>query len=431
MARILENWLQSYLEYTRHLEAPDTFHFWAGVATIAGALRGKVWIDMGYWKWKPNFFIIYVAPPGIVAKSTTMGVGMELLREVEGIHFGPDSATWQAITNAFAEATEVIQLPDATTFEMSAITIAASELGTFLDPRNREMIDVLVELWDGRSVPWKRATRGEGESTIPNPWVNFIGATTPSWIAENFPEYAIGGGFTSRTLFVYGETKRQFTAYPHTVMTKADEIMKETLIHDLRIIANFRGAFKLPKETIDWGSDWYKRHWEKGVPGVNEERLKGYLARKQTHIHKVAMVISAAQRNDLIVIPDDLYTAEALVSTLEQDMDRVFEKVSDNYQAKYVTAIITILRGKKPMTKKDVWKRVLHVMPWTEFENAIQGLINAGYVKQMQKGDEMMLIPQLPERAPSSHQTDPSSAFRSDDQLQSAASDVDVASGSS
>ena len=83
--RQYDNWIRAYLEYTKYLEAPDSFHFWAGVSAIAGALRGKVFFDMGYFKWKPNFFIIYVAPPGIVAKSTSMGVAMPILRKVPDI----------------------------------------------------------------------------------------------------------------------------------------------------------------------------------------------------------------------------------------------------------------------------------------------------------------------------------------------------------
>jgi len=432
VARHLENWLQAYLEYTRHLEAPDTFHFWAGIATIAGALRGKVWIDMGYWKWKPNFFIIYVGPPGIVAKSTTIGVGMELLREVEGIHFGPDSATWQAITSAFAESTEVVTFSDNSTTEMSAITISASELGTFLDPRNREMIDVLVDLWDGRPVPWRRSTRGEGESNIPNPWLNFVGATTPSWIAENFPEYAIGGGFTSRTVFIYGEHKRHFTAYPQLKMLTTDSTLKESLINDLKIIAQFKGAFKILPETFRWGEAWYKDHWKNGVPNVSQDRLQGYLARKQTHIHKVAMIISVSKRNDLTITPEDLATADTLVTALEGDMNRVFEKVSDNYQTKYLTAIVTVLRTvHKSIPKKVLWQRLLHLMPWTEYESALQGLINAGYVKQMQSGNDMMIIPSLPDTAAPSRDIGSAIASQLDDLPQSHSSDNDAVSGSS
>jgi len=81
-------------------------HFWTGVSTLAGALRRKVWVDMGYFKWFPNFYIILVAPPGIVSKSTTAGIGMSLLRQVPDIQFGPDVITWQALVQSFAESTK-------------------------------------------------------------------------------------------------------------------------------------------------------------------------------------------------------------------------------------------------------------------------------------------------------------------------------------
>ena len=102
--RHYSDWLKAYLEYTDTLEAPTSSHFWAGVGAIASVLQGKVWLDMSHFKWKPNFFIIFVAPPGIANKSTTIGIARNLLSEVEGTSFGPDSGTWQGITEAFKEA---------------------------------------------------------------------------------------------------------------------------------------------------------------------------------------------------------------------------------------------------------------------------------------------------------------------------------------
>lgn len=93
MGRHFDDWLKTYMLYTRDSESPDEFHFWTGVSTIAGALRRRVWIDMRKFLWTPNFYIILVGPPGIVTKSTTTSVGYNLLRHVEGVHFGPDSAT--------------------------------------------------------------------------------------------------------------------------------------------------------------------------------------------------------------------------------------------------------------------------------------------------------------------------------------------------
>jgi hypothetical protein len=65
MARKLKDWLSAYVDYASYSEAPKRMHFWCGVAAIAGALRRRTWIDMSYFRWYPNFYIIIVAPPGI------------------------------------------------------------------------------------------------------------------------------------------------------------------------------------------------------------------------------------------------------------------------------------------------------------------------------------------------------------------------------
>src|SRR5258708_32530922 len=80
------------------MESTLNFHFWTGIATIAGALRRRVWIDMRKFIWTPNFYIILVAPAGIAAKSTSISIGLDLLLKLPtqaGIRFGPESLTGQ------------------------------------------------------------------------------------------------------------------------------------------------------------------------------------------------------------------------------------------------------------------------------------------------------------------------------------------------
>jgi len=64
--RNFSNFLSTYMEYSAFSEAPDRFHFWTAVSAIAGALQRKCWIDMGYFEFTQNFYIVFVAPPVIV-----------------------------------------------------------------------------------------------------------------------------------------------------------------------------------------------------------------------------------------------------------------------------------------------------------------------------------------------------------------------------
>jgi len=300
--RVLKSWIEEYMEYSAYSEAPDKFHFWTAVSVIAGALRRRVWIDMGYFQWTPNFYIVFVAPPGIVSKSTTANIGMNLLRRMDGVAFGPDAVTWQSLVQSLGQSTEQVEI-DSVYHSMSAITIVSSEFGTFLNPNDREMVDVLVSLWDGQIGTWRKATKTQGDDAIENPWINIVACTTPAWIAGNFPEYMIGGGFTSRTVFVYGDTKRHLAAYPGDYLPEGHHERAERLVHDLEIIATqIKGEYKLSPEAKEWGEAWYAAHFENPYPPhLDNERFGGYLARKQTHIHKLAMILAASESNELII----------------------------------------------------------------------------------------------------------------------------------
>jgi len=208
------NWIDAYLEFTQHTEAPEAFHKWTAISTIAGALRRKVWIDQGFYQYVPNFYIVFVAEPGVVSKSTTSNIGMDLLRHVPGVNFGPSSGTWQALVKRIADSSEQFPMPDGELFPMSCITLQISELGNMIDPRNREMIDAFVSLYDGQKGIFEKITKTSTSEAIENAWVNMIGCTTPAWVAENCSEYFSGGGFASRIIFVYAEKKRNYVAYP-------------------------------------------------------------------------------------------------------------------------------------------------------------------------------------------------------------------------
>ena len=401
MARNFDNWIKAYVQYTSVLEAPDVFHIWAGVSTIAAALRGKCCIDMGLFQWKPNFFIIFVAPPGIVQKSTTIDIGMDIARGVDGIHFGPSSATWQALTDAFGEALE--QVPQMGT-QMSCLTVSASELGTFLDPRNREMLDVLNDLWDGRNKPWQRRTRGDGLSEIQSPCLNFIGCTTPSWIEANFPQTAIGGGFTSRTIFVYGEEKRRFTAYPKKALGSAEDIavhkaVRLKLLSDLKRIASITGEFTITREAEAYGEQWYEDHWLGASDGaIDRELHSGYISRKQTHIHKTAMVLSAAKRDDRLITKEDLYEANFLVSSLEHSFSKVFTSLADNREVHNTAFLIKVVRscGETGISKRMLLRRCLGVMGFEEFQNSCKAAVTSDMLKEYSTGSDSLLKFHIP-----------------------------------
>jgi hypothetical protein len=390
MARNHPNWITAFLEYASYGEAPPRMYFWTAVATLAGALRRRVWIDQFYFQWYCNMYVILVAPPGVVSKTTTADVGMNLLRKVPGINFGPSVVTWQALVQGFAQSAETFEYKGEW-LTQSAMTISSGEFGNLLNPQDKEMVDMLVSLWDGKG--FKKQTKHSGSDDVVNPWINLIACTTPAWIAGNFPEYMIGGGFTSRCVFVYADKKEQFVAYPGLAVP-ADSTEKEAkLVQDLEHIAlRLVGEYKLTKEAIDWGQTWYVQHNTHRPAHMQDDRFGGYLARKQTFIHKLAMILAAAQRDELIITREDLESAAVMVTDLEAEMINVFSKIGMGETAQAAQRLLTYIQQQKSCSYETAYRFIHAQFPqFRDYEDMIKGLIQAGYVRLIQSGGTFLL----------------------------------------
>lgn len=326
MPRNYPDWLKAYTAFTSASEAPLDFHFWTGVSTIAACLRKQVWRDELYFKWTPNFYIIFVGPAGVVTKSTTLNLGFRLLEKVPGVKFGPDSMTWHGLGKEFEAAFGYFEVPsiiDPATNKpimlgQSALTCSVSELGTFLKPDDKALISFLTDIWDGKDRPFRHKTQDGAGIEVHNAWLNVIGATTPEWIQNNFPVSFLSEGIGSRIIFVYAEHKRHHVAYPSRSIVKVDfHETERKLVEDLIEITKIKGHFNLTDAAFTWGEAWYKDLQNRPTI-MASGRYNSYLARKQTHMHKLAMVLALSAGDTLVIDQHHLEAANAILTGTEQ-----------------------------------------------------------------------------------------------------------------
>lgn len=386
MPRHYPHWLKAYMEYTRAAEAPNSFHFWTGVSTIAGALRRRIWRDEHLFQWTPNFYIILVGPAGFVTKSTSIDLGMNLLRKVPDIKFGPESLTWQALGESFQEAMEYVDWTDdkglPAPFKMSALTIPISELGTFLSVDDTKFVSFLTTMWDGREHPFLHKTRTQEVISIERPWLNIIGATTPTWIRNNIPDRMIGEGLMSRVVFIYADKKRQLTAYPSRVVRGVDHAAMETkLVEDLSHISLLKGKVGLSNEAFTWGEDWYIKHHEARPAHLASERFGGYLARKQGHMHKLAMILSISKRDTLIIEKEDLEEANLILTEAEGSMIKVFESMGIVDEARRVAELLAFVRVYKWIVPNELYRLCSNTMSQQDFTTSLRAAIESDLFK--------------------------------------------------
>lgn len=372
--------------------------FWSAASAIAGALRRKVWIDQAYFRWYTNMYVILVAPPGVVSKSTTAGVAMSLLRQVPGIKFGPDIVTWPSLVVTFSTAAEGFEYPigSGQWNVMSPLTLESAEFGNLMNPQDREMVDLFVTLWDGKQGALKKETKTSGNDSVENPWINMIACTTPAWIAGSFPEYMIGGGFTSRCVFVYADKKAKRVAYPKLAVPQDLEAQAQSLVSDLIQIAAITGEYKLTPDAYQWGGEWYERHNDSPPPALNDDRFGGYLARKQTHIHKLSMIIAASRGNALWIEAEHLAIADRMVSDLEPDMAQVFARIGRSDESMHTERLLQYIKASGRVEWAEAFRHVHKYFPGIrDYENILAGLIRSGLIGMEQQGNTMFLVAKI------------------------------------
>lgn len=393
MPRRFDNWLESYVEYAGVTEAPRHMARWAGVAALAGALRRRVWIDMRRFIWTPNFYIVFVAPPGVVSKSTTTDIAMDLLKEVPGIKFGPDIITWPALVSAFAEAAEMFEYNEEW-LPMAPLTLVASEMGSLINPQDREMMNLYITLWDGRKT-FEKVTKMSGCDTISAPWINMVACTTPHWVADNMPAAAVGGGFTSRCIFVYADTKERYIPFVDEMVTDDDPTTRLHLIEDLTHIAEtLVGPYRISQEARDWYRPIYRQFWEEAVTRMDDTTAEGYAARKQTHLFKTALILAAAKRDERVIELEDAEEAAKMLEEVEGMMQQVFSRIGRTEESLAADKFLRYVQRMGRIPYEQAYMSVHKYFPdHRVFEGILSGGIRSGQLSLEAAGNGFWIVP--------------------------------------
>lgn len=383
--RQLGNWIRAYLEFTSESESPESYHLWAGISAIASAVRRNVWLDQGLYVLFPNLYIAFIGPPARTAKSTALYMQKSIINNIPGVKMGPAACSREQLIRAMAESKFDNQC---------ALTIHSSEFSDLVDTSGILMIQFLTSIYDGNYVDvggWKYETKHQGKDTIVNPFLNMIIGTTPTYFAESMPESIVGHGFTSRTIIVYEEKERHQNPRPRA----NDSALAKALIEDLRHISRIRGEFKWGGPVVSKDSDGkdivesqqtYDRFYKSLYDNVPlDHRLEGFHWRKKTHVLKIAMLLSLAERDDLTIESRDIETAVQFLHDLEPSMARAFSAVGRNEFASVIERIGSQVRlaGEVPM--EEIYGRHYSAGSAYEMDNVIQTLEKMGAVKRKTK----------------------------------------------
>lgn len=342
MAKRNKDWLKMFMDYTENTEPSDNFKLWSGISVIAAALERKTYTDWGQIIY-PNMFIVIVGPSGS-RKGTAMAPAEKIMHQVEDIDIAPKSVSKEALVETFIQSTK--SLPGDLIGVHSSITIFSEELSVFLGHDNRELITWLTDWYDCKS-PWEYKTKGRGSEKIENLWLNLLGATTPESLVNDLPTSAIGGGLTSRIVFVYEPSKKKAVALPGY-----DDRLESKLVKSLRNIHNMVGKFRYTEESLKAYVAWYNQNHDKQP--IHDPRFANYSARRATHIRKLAMILSASSRDDMVVTEEVFVRAINFLEDAEKLMGHTFRGYGESSSSEILTKIMKMIAFQNEISRKQL-----------------------------------------------------------------------------
>ncbi len=365
--RHFENWVSAYAEYTKDTEPPPRYHVWTGIYVVTSALQRKVWLPFGRRRLFPNLYIILVSPPGRCRKGAAISLGVDLLKKVPGISVTSDSTTREQLIRAMANARNDLSYEEEggglIMEQHCSVSVVSKELGSFLGVKNTHLITFLTDIYDCDDE-WEYSTKHSGTDKIQGACLNFIGAITPEWLARNLPMDAIGGGYSSRVLFVVGRRKHKRVTIPPD--SPELRTMARLLSEDLEKIATLTGPFRWAPEAFTQFDEWYQGIDDEN-PSIDDPRFAGYLERKPSMVLKSAMSISVANRDTLVLTPDDVAQARALIEDLEGYMTDAFGGLGEYDKAIVIEKVMKQLGIRRELSFEELLN-----MNWRDID--IEGL---------------------------------------------------------
>lgn len=319
--RALSDWISGFMQLTDNSEPPLLFRKWTAISAIASALQRKVRVNWGTsLTFFPNMYIVLVGPSA-TGKGTVMNFALDIMTKLPAIKMSAQATSLQALIRRLKE-TNLTDIDFETGEQQfhSSMTIFSKEFTVFLGYHNRELMASLCDWYDCDNR-WKYETISRKTEEIVGVWVNMLGGTTPDSIQSSLPIESIGGGLTSRIIFIYEEKREKLVVLP--TQTGAEVELQQMLIHDLEQISMLSGQFHCTEDFArDW-ADWCYNADEH--PPFRDKKFDGYCGRRRGHLMKLSMIIAASHGNNgMAMTADDLHEASKLLAEAEVKMALTF-----------------------------------------------------------------------------------------------------------
>ena len=370
----MNKFISNYLLYTKNTETPELVHLWCALSCLAGAAERRVWLDRGMFNIYGNLYVILVGPPGVIAKSSSIGYMLKTLRRCN-YEVTEAISTRQKIVDDMANGIQIHRLDDESCFPHTSITFALSELNALL-AAGTDMILFLTRIWDEYDS-FIEKTIARGTKEIINPYFNMIGAATTEWFSKAVCNEMLSTGFLARSIIVYGAKKRG--RHPKTLLGPIEKEAQSKCIEVLNWMKSTFGEIKLTDEAEQFYDDWYMGLTDEYA---DDPKISGYYERKaKTFSLKVAMLLALGDCR-LTVQLEDLDNALKIFDYTEPAMRSCYAMAGANRLAPFARQILKLAVKKKgTLSYQEMLKKFYYDLEEDDLMKVIGILTGMGFVR--------------------------------------------------
>jgi len=330
------SWIDSFVEYTENLESPRIWRKWAAISVIAAVLEQKVYLITRGSPLYPNLYTFIVGPAGR-GKSLAIGAGTRFFREVPEVFLGPTSTSMAKLSDELAECKREIPVIPGPMIEYNTIYFANSELSSFLNIWDSELVGGMTHFYDVEPYGRKRVAR-DVNIHMDRPQLNMIIGATPSNLMALMPEVAWEQGLCSRFILIYSN-EQPFV----DIFNTPNPPMPKGMIHDLRLINGMVGQMDWTEEWSDGMTKWKLL----GYPPVPKHpKLMAYCQRRFSHLMKLSMIASVDRGESYRLTKEDFNRAMGWLLEAEEAMPEIFRTGAQSADSRAMEDIAHYCSGK-------------------------------------------------------------------------------------
>lgn len=380
-------WIESFTTATHHLNSPAVFRRWTALSCISSAVQRRVWFRFNGTKVFLNLYVVLVGGPG-VGKTISINAGRDTLSRISTVNFAANMGSKEKLLHSIAKFLKPIaEAKDNLNFQC-ACTAFIPELAVFIRPKDVEMINVLLDLYDCRNFRYETLSRDP--AFLENPFFSILGGTTPNAFAENIARPYAGTGILSRINLIYSnESKVPDIFGAKATFDQTDFLSDLRSIHSLYGEMQFDGpAKRFVQEQVNAGIP----------PTPTDARLAEYLPRRAFHLMKLCCLVALARSNDLIVTRPDAERAMSYLLASEAELSPVLAVFGASPAIASIRSVETWLRAEhaasgKPILETDLRKKLLEEVPPQYITSTIAELVSSGTLKMATAGQTRVFIP--------------------------------------